>query len=292
MPLLKESGTFIVAEVGLAHMGRVALAEWFIDNLGQANAVKFQVYDTDALIDMDRDPERYNRFKERELTFDEVVYLKGYAESKGLKWFASAHTLDWLHRLAEMDVFAYKIGSGERDNSLLTDFAVNSEKPTLISTGLRNHFQAVATITRFQKKNVVFMHCVTEYPVKNPNLGFIPTMKEVISTNALNVMHSKRASAPLLSEVGYSCHAVGPYYCALAVAMGATVIEKHVKHPESVGQDCAGALYPPEFDEMVEEIRDVEDILGSSDREYHEGERENEAWAIRDPKDGKRPFVQ
>ena len=287
--MLLKDGTFVVAEVGLAHMGQVKLAEWFIDNLQQADAVKFQVYTTENLIDQTRDPERYERFKERELGYYEITHLKSYAESKGLKWFASAHTMDWLVRLSELDVFAYKIGSGERDNSALIDFALQTGKPVLISTGLRNHHQALATLKRFQKRNVVIMHTVTQYPTERPNLNFIHTLKQENLTLGFNLRGSLGAAESVMCEIGYSCHAVGYFPCVLAVAMGATVIEKHVKHPESMGQDGAGALYPDEFNEMVDEITDVEEMLGSFTRENNEEERKNESWALKG-KDGKRPY--
>ena len=288
--MLLKDGTFVVAEVGLAHMGKTKLAEWLIDELGQADAVKFQVYTTEDLIDETRDPVRFKRFKERELTYHQVAHLKSYAESHGLKWFASAHTMDWIKILEDLNVFAFKIGSGERDSSALIDFAIQTGKPVLISTGLRNHHQALATLKRFQKKQVVILHTVTQYPTESPNLNFIHTLKQENLTMGFNVRGSLGAAESVMCEIGYSCHAVGYLPCILATAMGATVIEKHVKHPESVGQDGAGALYPDEFNDMVDEIQDVEEMLGSFTRENNEEERKNESWALKG-KDGKRPYL-
>ena len=89
--------TYIIAEVGLAHEGDVGKARALIDLARCADAVKFQVYRTEDLIDRDRDPVRYDRFKSVELSYDDFEGLRDYAGD--LEWFATPHTVGAVHFL-------------------------------------------------------------------------------------------------------------------------------------------------------------------------------------------------
>jgi len=277
MGLLSDKA-FVVAEIGLAHMGWVDTAEDMIEQFSCADAVKFQVYDTNELIDKTRDPVRYQRFREREFTFGDISYLKHVAKECGVEFFASAHTAGWVDKLRKLGVFAYKVGSGESADSEIIRKCRKTGKPVIISTGLRSGNEVFKLMDMYDHHNTVFMHCITQYPTYSPQLGFMRSMMEYMPRGDMRY-----------GEVGYSCHYPGIQACVTAAAMGATVIEKHVKLDISDGQDARAALYPHEFEAMVDEIRETESIIGSNNREYSQEERGNEVWAKKG-KDGKRPL--
>lgn len=270
---------FVVAEAGLAHEGSCELAKRLIDLAvdGGADAVKFQVYKTEELIDPGRDPERFERFKRKELGYGDFEGLKGYAESKGIIWFASAHTIKGFEFLRDIRVPIYKVGSGEGEFSPILRMAVESGKLAFVSTGLRRDEEVRDLVRRWGGPNVVFLHCVTMYPVMEDraNLGFM---------NRLGYWCKLWGS-----QVGYSDHLSGTLGLEVAVGMGARVIEKHVRLPESTGQDVLCSVDGEEFKTLVEKIRRIEKMLGSDQREYSEEERRNEKWAMKG-RDGLRPL--
>lgn len=263
----------IISEIGLAHMGRLELAKRLIDESASADYVKFQIYNTDELINKDRDPERFKRFKERELTYDQLRELKEYAEIRGLKFLATPHTLSAFYLFKDLGVF--KIGSGDRDE--IVRKAVDTGKDVFISTGMRTHSEVLRLVQDYGRPGVTFMHCITMYPVLEPcaNMGFINTLRR----------WCRRVGA----EVGYSDHLPGTLGCEVAAALDVSLIEKHIKLDESTGQDGLCALDGKEFRLMCRKVRRIKNLIGSSLREYKVAEKENESWALKG-RDGKRPY--
>lgn len=278
-----DAACFVVAEVGLAHEGSVDLAKRLIDLAveGGADAVKFQAYRVEDLINRDRDEERYDRFKRKEIEYEFLPNLKSYAEGNGLIWFCTPHTMSAFEFLNRIDVPLWKIGSGERNDSEILKACVGTGKPVFISTGLREGKDIEDLINMYDSPGVAFLHCITMYPVPSNrvNLGFLEHLI-FISTGG----EGWHEFIP-----GYSDHSVGTLACEAAVAIGAKIIEKHIKLPESTGQDVHGALFGDEFKAMVSRIREIEVMIGSSNRQYSEEEKENEKWA-RKGKDGLRPL--
>jgi N,N'-diacetyllegionaminate synthase len=271
---------FIVAEVGLAHEGRFDLAERLVDLAAEsgADAVKFQAYKTEDLINKDRDPERWKRFKRKELRPEDFYDLRAHAEWKKIIWFCTPHTMSAFEFLNSLDVPLWKIGSGESNDSPILRAAVETGKPVFISTGLRDEKGIEDLILRLPRfRDIALLHCITMYPVtpQRANLGFLGPLE-----------HWCRSVGAVM---GYSDHSVGTLACEVAVSMGAKIIEKHIKLPESTGQDVHGALFADEFKGMVGRIREIETMIGSSTRQYSEEEKENEKWALKG-KDGLRPL--
>lgn len=264
---------FVVAEAGLAHGGDAKKAFELIDAavFGGADAVKFQIYDTKELVDYKRDPALFDRFKSKELEFPLFKELQQYAKEKGIVWFATPHTESALEYLKGLGVPYYKIGSGEKGSGLFGKI-IDTGKPVFISTGMRTHSEIIKLVSEWNSPNVTFLHCVTMYPVHphHANLGFLNTLKQ------------------LGVKYGYSCHMPGIVGVEVAVALGAQVIEKHIKLPESTGQDTLCALFKEELRDMVKKVRHIETVLGSQSRVYSEEERINEKWALKG-EDGRRP---
>ena len=270
---------FIVAEAGLAHEGDFSMAMRLIDLAadGGAHAVKFQMYRTNELISKERDPVRYENFKRKEIPYQSFADLKQYAEDRRLIWFATPHTMSAFEFLRDLGVLLYKIGSGERWGSQIIGEAIDTGKPVFISTGMRTQSQIHELISAYAGETVAFLHCVSMYPVteSHTNLAFLDQL------NFWELVYG--------SVLGYSDHFPGTYAVELAVAKGAKIIEKHIKLPESTGQDIEVALDAKEFKNMVKAVQKVERMLGPKIRQYSAEERSTEKWARKGP-DGKRPL--
>ena len=270
---------FVVAEAGLAHGGSREAAFELVDTAvrGRADAVKFQIYRAKELIDHVRAPEWYGRFRKKELPYDVFGELKVYAESKGLVWFATPHTLSAVEYLRWLGVGLYKVGSGEKGSDAVLGAVLDTGKPIIISLGMRTHFDAYRMVRDFGNDRVAFLHCITMYPVPPhyANLGFLRTLDRWCDTRG--------------SIMGYSDHLDGMLGCEVAVAGGAKIIEKHIKLEDSEGQDTLCSLTGKEFRVMVHKIRQIESLFGERRRVYTAEERESEAWALKG-KDGKRPL--
>jgi len=264
---------YIIAEAALSHMGKIEYAASMIDYAYDAgcDCIKFQVYKTDELIDKDRDSERYEEFKSRELTYRDFKDCKRYCESVGIDFLATPHTVGAFHFLEEIGVKRFKIGSGDRGEIL--ELAKKSGKPIILSTGMRDKYAVYSLIMNNLGFDITYMHCITQYPVtdETANLGFMRNLDGIVN------------------KWGYSDHYPGTYACELAVAMGAQVIEKHIRLPESEGQDNSCAIMCSDLPEFVQKLRRVEKIVGSTDRIYSEAEKANESWALKG-KNGKRPL--
>jgi len=265
--------TYIIAEAALSHMGDFVNALRLASSSAEAgcNCVKFQVYKTDELIDKNRDPERFEEFKERELTYQNFADLKEYCEEIGIDFLATPHTVGAFHFLNELGVNAFKVGSGDRGEIL--DLALRSGKKVYVSLGMRDSKGLNDILWKIRGTNTIPFHCITMYPVteETANLGFLHQLSY------------------FFREYGYSDHYPGTYACELAVAMGAQVIEKHIRLPESEGQDNSCAIMCSDLPEFVQKIRKVEKMLGSENRIYSEAEKANESWALKG-KNGKRPL--
>lgn len=273
-----QNPCFIVAEAGLAHEGSEKLAFSLVDAAvrGRADAVKFQVYRAKELVDYERDRELYDRFKRKELKYEVFGKLKEYAESKGLIWFATAHTMSAFDYLRSLGMELWKVGSGERYGDLF-GAVMDTGKPVIVSTGMRWQHEIFDLIDRYGGKNVCFLHCVTQYPT-------IPHYLNMNFLDRLGVVCRQKNSV-----MGYSCHLEGSLGVEIAVSKGAKVVEKHLKLEESTGQDTHGALFAEDFRKMETRVREIEHLLGSDIRVYSSEERENEKWALKG-KDGKRPL--
>jgi len=274
-----DSPCFIVAEAGLAHEGVEENAYLLIDHAvdAGADAVKFQIYNTKDLIERSRDAELYDRFKRKELPYKVFADLKKYAENKGIIWFATPHNQSAFKYLKSLNVDLYKIGSGEREENLIKSI-LNTKKPVFISTGMREHTDVIDLVRRYGSRKVAFLHCITMYSVieEYANINFLKTLEMVCDTYK--------------SVVGYSDHLSGTLGVEIAVARGAKIIEKHFILDSTKGNDVKGGLQKKEFSGMVKKIRQIERILGTEYRNYSDSERENELWALKNPKDWKRPL--
>ena len=255
---------FIIAEAGVNHNGKFSLAKKMIDeakNAG-ADAVKFQVFHAEQLVTKTAEKaayqkkttgnsSQYNMLKKLELTKDEFRKLAAYAKKKNIIFLASAFDKESVDFLYELKVPAFKIPSGEITNFSLLKHIARKGKPIIMSTGMSNLGEvdeAIKTMREEGAKDVVLLHCVSNYPAK------------VEETN-LRAMETLGHTFGL--PVGLSDHTVGITIPIAAAALGAAIIEKHFTLGRKLpGPDHKASLEPKEMAEMIARIRNVERALG------------------------------
>lgn len=267
---------FIVAEAGVNHNGEVRLAKKLINvaKKAGADAVKFQVFKAEDTVTRTagkaayqkkgtRKEPQYKMLKKLELTKSEFKQLADYAKRKKIIFLASAFDKGSVDLLSELNVPAFKIPSGEITNLPLLRHVASKGKPIIMSTGmstLGEIAEALEVIKRGGAKDVILLHCVSDYPTK----------MEEINLRAIETL--KRAFGGL---VGLSDHTVGITIPIAAAALGAVMIEKHFTLDKKLpGPDHKASLEPGELEEMVIRIREVEKALGSGIKEPTRGEHD------------------
>ncbi len=265
---------FIIAEAGVNHNGKLDLAKKLIDAAKKAgaDAVKFQIFRAERLVTKTAEKPAYQKrstgagsqhdmLKKLELTRDDFKKLSGYAKKKNIIFLASAFDEESIDFLDELKVPAFKIPSGEITNLPLLKHAARKGKPVIMSTGMSNLGEveeALKTIMEEGAKEVVLLHCVSNYPAKveETNLRAMETLMHMFGLS-----------------VGLSDHTVGTTVPIAAAALGATIIEKHFTLDRKLpGPDHKASLEPGEFREMVEHIREVEKALGNGVKRPTESE--------------------
>ena len=259
--------TLVIAEVGVNHNGSVELAKELIDAAVYAGAdiVKFQTFKADKIVSKDAPKAmyqqneiggetQYSMLKRLELTNQEHFLLKRYCEAKNIRFLSTAFdfaSIDFLHN---MGLALWKIPSGEvTDYPYLRKIAKFGE-PIIMSTGMCSLDEISYAINVLISNGasidkLTVLHCNTDYPtpMKDVNLKAMLEIKDQFSV-----------------KVGYSDHTLGLEIPIAAVALGASVIEKHFTLSRGLtGPDHKASLEPDEFRQMVIAIRNVEVALGS-----------------------------
>ncbi len=258
------SPIFIIAEAGVNHNGRMDLAKKLVDTAKRigADAVKFQTFRAEDLVTadapqadyqkkMDRARSQFEMLKKLELSETQFFELFEYCRKQKIIFLSTPFDLASAEFLSLLGVPAYKVGSGEITNFMLLRQVARYQKPIVLSTGmssLQEVQEAVNVIDKQGNKELILLHCTSNYPTKfeEVNLRAMLTLKK-----KFNVM------------TGYSDHTPGIEVAIAATAMGACVIEKHLTlNRDLPGPDHSASLVPQEFQKMVEAIRNVEKAKG------------------------------
>jgi N,N'-diacetyllegionaminate synthase len=264
--------TFIIAEAGVNHNGRLDLALQLCD-LAQkagADAVKFQTFKTEKLltkkVKMAEYQEKavgqaadsqYEMIKKLELDFEAFKIIKNHCDTIGIEFMSTPDDEDSLEFLVQLGVKRLKIGSPEITNiPYLRKFA-KTGLPLIVSTGMANldevqiaYNTLVAAGTPPEK--LTFLHCNSEYPspFEDVNLRAMLTIQKTLGT-----------------PVGYSDHTLGISIALATVALGGTVIEKHFTLDKMMeGPDHKASLDFVELKAMVQGIRQIEMGLGRAEK--------------------------
>ena len=243
---------FIIAEAGISHGGDPETAVSLVDIAvsAGADAVKFHSFIADDL----SNPGSYrDSIKQYELSSDFYKTLHHYCIKQGIIFLSTPYTIQSLDVLDPL-VPAYKIASGDINNTPFLEAVARRDKPIILSTGMSYFSEVKSALETIRNINpvaeVIILHCTSQYPCppSDVNLRAMMTLRD--NFNCL---------------VGYSDHTVGIEASLLARAMGASVIEKHFTTLDALpdSPDYETSLLPIALADLVSEIRRVESVLGS-----------------------------
>ena len=256
--------TFIIAEAGVNHNGKIHIAKKLIDiakNCG-ADAIKFQTYIASNLSSKKAFTAKYqseNKIKQLDLlkklslTFEENLILRNYCKKKNIYFLSSAFDMESLKFLLKLNLKFYKIPSGQINDLPYLKLLAKKNRKIIISTGMANEKEISNIIKIFKlygtkKENLSLLHCTSAYPTPENE------------TNLKTILFLKKKYK---IRVGFSDHTIGIDAAVSSVAIGAEIIEKHFTlNNKMVGPDHRSSLEPKELKEMVKKIRLIEKMLG------------------------------
>jgi len=260
---------FIIAEAGVNHNGDLSLAKALIHaaKATGADAVKFQTFKADTLVNKTTEKasyqktqtgegSQYDMLKALELSIEDHLILSELAASLNIEFMSTGFDDASVDFLVSLGVKRLKVPSGEITNIPLLKHMAKTQLPIIMSTGMSDLSDvqtALHTLLPFYpnnaKENVTLLHCTSNYPA----------LYEDVHLRAMQTL-AQTFDFP----VGYSDHTLGSLVPTLAVAMGASVIEKHFTLDQTLpGPDHAASMTPEAFTSMVQLIRDSETCLGS-----------------------------
>jgi N-acetylneuraminate synthase len=251
----------VIAEIGINHEGSFEKAIRMVDEAARAGCecVKFQTHVIeDEMIPNDVIPGNANEsiwdIMERcALSEEQDVRLKKKAESLGMIYLSTPFSRAAADRLERLGVSAYKIGSGECNNYPLIEHIAKFGKPVLLSTGM-NDLASIATAVEILRRYSVayaLVHCTSMYP----------TPYEKVRLGALAELGRSFPDAVL----GLSDHSLGNYTCYAAVALSASLLEKHFTADKRwPGPDVSISIDPVELQELIRGSKAIHQALGGS----------------------------
>lgn len=275
----------IIAEAGVNHNGDINIAKQLIDVAVSAGVdyVKFQTFNSKKLVSKfaqkanyqvkkieDNSESQLKMLQKLELSQEMHLELIDYCTSKNIKFLSTAFDLESLDFLNELNIDLFKIPSGEITNLPYLRKIGSLGKPVILSTGmcdLREIRDAIDVLIKVgaKKESITVLHCNTEYP----------TPMEDVNLKAMNTIAKE-----LNVKIGYSDHTLGIEIPIAAVALGATVIEKHFTLDNTMeGPDHLASLMPADLKAMVIAIRNIEKAIGHGIKELSNSEKKNIAIA-------------
>ncbi|OQX12055.1 MAG: N-acylneuraminate-9-phosphate synthase [Desulfobulbaceae bacterium A2] len=262
---------YVIAEAGVSHFGSMEKADQLIDLAvsAGADAFKTQHFHTDVLVGP-CSPDWRERLRSKELPDAAIRAMRDRCRAKGISFLCTAHDEPALGFLAdELDVPAFKIGSGEVENWPFLAKVARYGKPVVLSTGMYTLEQIREAITVMADNgcsSLAILHCVTSYPA-DPSIV------------NLRVMQRIREFFP--GPVGYSDHTAGTAVPLAAVALGANIIEKHITLERDIpnAQDWKVACDPSNLPRFIADIREVEAAQGESNKHLSQDEQRSLLWA-------------
>lgn len=272
--------TLIIAEAGVNHNGSIDLAKQLIDAARDAKAdfVKFQTFRADRIVNKTADKAKYQisnsnksetqyeLLKKLELTERNFRELKRYCDTQNVKFLSTAFDLESIDFLKTLSISVWKIPSGEITNLPYLERIGSFNEKVILSTGMSELSEIedalnVLVSSGTDKNNISILHCNTEYPtpMEDVNLNAILSLKEKFGM-----------------RTGYSDHTLGIEIPVAAVAIGATIIEKHFTLDKRMnGPDHKASISPIELKEMVKSIRNVETAMGTREKTVSPSEYKN-----------------
>ena len=259
--------TLIIAEAGVNHNGDMNMAKRLIDIAANSGAdlVKFQTFSADRLVThgaakadyqrlaTDKTESQHDMLRKLELTESMHNELIAHCASQNIGFFSTGFDVESINLLVGLGQELFKIPSGEITNLPYLRHIGKLDKTVILSTGMSNMDEIEAAINVLEesgthRSKITVLHCTTAYPVPMSDVN-LRAMQSI--QKKLNV------------AVGYSDHTLGIEIPIAAVALGATIIEKHFTTDRSLpGPDHKASLEPAELMAMIDGIRNIEKALG------------------------------
>jgi N,N'-diacetyllegionaminate synthase len=259
--------TLIIAEAGVNHNGDINMAKRLIDIAANSGAdlVKFQTFSADRLVThgaakadyqilaTDNTESQHDMLRKLELTESMHNELIAHCASQNIGFFSTGFDVESINLLVGLGQELFKIPSGEITNLPYLRHIGKLNKTVILSTGMSNMDEIEAAINVLEesgthRSKITVLHCTTAYPVPMSDVN-LRAMQSI--QKKLNV------------AVGYSDHTLGIEIPIAAVALGATIIEKHFTTDRSLpGPDHKASLEPAELLAMIDGIRNIEKALG------------------------------
>jgi N-acetylneuraminate synthase len=263
--------TYIVGEIGINHNGDIEVAKQLIDlaKWAGADAVKFQKRTPELAVPADqRDKMRETpwgyisyldyRYK---VEFNEIQYreIANYCKQKGMEWFVSVWDENSVDFMEAFDTPCYKVPSASLTDHNLLKHIRKTKRPVILSTGMSTMEQIKSAVSVLGTENLVLTHATSTYPCESEELN-------------LRMIHTLRETFPV--PVGYSGHEVGLVTTAVAVAMGACLVERHITVDRAMwGSDQAASVEPQGLHSLVKYIRVTEQSLGDGQKRVYDSEQ-------------------
>ena len=286
---------FIIAELSANHGGKleIALETVRAAKRAGADAIKIQTYTADTItLNSNKDCFRINQgtywdgqflydlYKTASLPWKWHAEIFKVAKEEGLVCFSSPFDFTAIDFLEELETPIYKIASFEITDIPLIEYAASKGKPMIISTGIaeiKDIELAIETCKKAGNNDITILKCTSAYPADpiDANLLTIPDIKSRFGVKA-----------------GLSDHTMGIEGPVVAVALGATVIEKHFILDKSIGgPDAHFSLDEKEFTEMVKAVRTAEKMIGKADYKMTEKKKKSRQFSrslfiVKDVKSG------
>ena len=264
--------TLIIAEAGVNHNGDIKIAKQLIDVAADCGAdyVKFQTFSADRIVTKSADKAEYQKqssdssesqfemLKRLELSVEMHLELIEHCKHKSIKFLSTGFDIQSVDLLVGLGLNLVKIPSGEITNLPLLRHIGSLDLPVILSSGMSTMKEIgdallILEQTGLPRAQITVLHCTTEYP----------TPMDEVNLRAMNSIRNTLGVA-----VGYSDHTLGIEVSVAAVALGASVIEKHFTIDRSLpGPDHKASSEPVELVAMVKAIRNIEVALGSDVKE-------------------------
>lgn len=275
------SKVLIIAEAGVNHNGSLQIAKQLVDKAVEAGVdiIKFQTFKSEKLVSKDarqaeyqqrnigkRDESQLAMLKKLELSVKAHHELMDYCKERNIRFWSTAFDMESIDFLHSLNMGLWKIPSGEITNYPYLKKIASFHEEVILSTGMCELSDIEAALNVLidegvKKKQITVLHCNTEYPTpyQDVNLKAMLEIGEKIGV-----------------KIGYSDHTQGIEVPIAAVALGASVIEKHFTLDKTMeGPDHKASLEPVELKAMVSAIRHIELALGSGHKTISDSERKN-----------------
>ena len=307
--MMQHHKTFLIAEAGVNHNGSIELAKKLIDAavMAGADAVKFQSFVASSIVTAGASKAEYQitntgskesqleMLKKLELSHSQQRELHQYCQRSGIQFLSTPFDTASLNFLTvDLGLETIKVGSGELTNAPFLFEVARLAKNIILSTGMStidevadalgviafvmtdsknpsvSSFKSALASSEGRKavtSKVTLLHCTTDYP----------TVPSDVNLQAMSTLREK-----FDCQVGFSDHSVGIHLAVAAVAMGATVIEKHLTIDRDLpGPDHKASLEPNEFKNLVDQVRNLENAFGDGTKRPTEVELKNKKIARR-----------